>query len=418
MYTEATGNFNRVHNLESPCFDLTNQSEAYFTFYYHMYGTNVGSLTLEVTSDDGNNWISLFNVSGNLGNQWNSENIDLVDYLDETIKFRFTGVTGNGWSSDIAIDHIELTDFYTPTYCLSNGNNTNDEYLSRVQLETIDNVSGIGSTSIGYSDFTNINTDLFSGMEYSITITPTWTSQVYNEGYAVWIDYNYDGDFDDSGELVWTQTITQNSPVTGSFTVPDDIAFEESTRMRVSMKYNGIPTACESFDYGEVEDYMINLKYDGLLFIDNAWIPNGPSNLTTTDNALIFNGIYNSSANVELNDLIINSGATLEIQENASMVLMGDLNNSGNLTLNSVSNQYASLIVSGVVNGDVAYRRHVNINASSGGNDLISAPVTGQTFGDFAALNANIFSNPSNLSEKLFDYRSLQNPIKNGTVIW
>ncbi|WP_461302080.1 T9SS type A sorting domain-containing protein, partial [Aureisphaera sp.] len=29
------------------------------------------------------------------------------------------------------------------------------------------------------------------------------------------------------------------------------------TRMRVSMKYNGIPTSCESFQWGEVEDYIV-----------------------------------------------------------------------------------------------------------------------------------------------------------------
>ena len=29
--------------------------------------------------------------------------------------------------------------------------------------------------------------------------------------------------------------------------------------MRVSMKYNGTPTACETFSYGQVEDYTVNI---------------------------------------------------------------------------------------------------------------------------------------------------------------
>jgi len=29
--------------------------------------------------------------------------------------------------------------------------------------------------------------------------------------------------------------------------------------MRVSMKYNGVPTSCEAFSYGQVEDYTINV---------------------------------------------------------------------------------------------------------------------------------------------------------------
>jgi hypothetical protein len=29
--------------------------------------------------------------------------------------------------------------------------------------------------------------------------------------------------------------------------------------MRVSMKYNAVPTACEAFSYGQVEDYTVNI---------------------------------------------------------------------------------------------------------------------------------------------------------------
>lgn len=31
-------------------------------------------------------------------------------------------------------------------------------------------------------------------------------------------------------------------------------------RLRVSMKYNGVPTSCEAFSYGEVEDYTVNIS--------------------------------------------------------------------------------------------------------------------------------------------------------------
>ena len=30
--------------------------------------------------------------------------------------------------------------------------------------------------------------------------------------------------------------------------------------MRVSMKYNGTPTSCEAFSYGQVEDYTVNIS--------------------------------------------------------------------------------------------------------------------------------------------------------------
>ena len=143
-------------------------------------------------------------------------------------------------------------------YCSSNGNNTSDEYIGRVQLNTINNASGAGTTSTGYSDFTSISTNLTRSASYTITVTPTWTGTVYSEGYSVWIDYNQDGDFNDAGEQVWTRSATTATPVSGTFTIPATAAIG-NTRMRVSMKYNGIPTSCESFSYGEVEDYTVNI---------------------------------------------------------------------------------------------------------------------------------------------------------------
>lgn len=142
-------------------------------------------------------------------------------------------------------------------YCASNGNNTSDEYIGNVQLGDINNSTGAGSG--GYADHTGISTNLIIGDANTITVTPTWTGTVYNEGYAAWIDYNQDGDFTDSGEQVWTRSASKTTPVSGSFTVPAS-ATVGNTRMRVSMKYNGVPTSCESFDYGEVEDYTVNIQ--------------------------------------------------------------------------------------------------------------------------------------------------------------
>ena len=143
-------------------------------------------------------------------------------------------------------------------YCSSESTNINDEYIGRVQLNTIDNTSG----GQFYTDFTNISTNLTQDLNYTITVTPTWTGTIYNEGYSVWIDYNKDGDFNDAGEQVWTRSATSATPVSGNFTVPSG-STQGNTRMRVSMKYNGIPTSCETFTYGEVEDYTVNIQGSG-----------------------------------------------------------------------------------------------------------------------------------------------------------
>ncbi|WP_431133209.1 immunoglobulin-like domain-containing protein [Psychroserpens mesophilus] len=165
--------------------------------------------------------------------------------------------TGGSNSAYTSLVNFTTTDVQL-NYCASASTNTNDEYIGRVQLNTIDNSSGAQF----YSNFTSISTTLTKDTQYTITVTPTWTGTVYSEGYAVWIDYNRDGDFGDAGELVWSQAATQSTPVSGSFTIPSG-AVENSTRMRVSMKYNGIPTSCETFQYGEVEDYTVIIEDSG-----------------------------------------------------------------------------------------------------------------------------------------------------------
>ncbi|WP_082994950.1 GEVED domain-containing protein [Aquimarina megaterium] len=154
------------------------------------------------------------------------------------------------------------------TYCDSASTNVNDEYIGKVQVNTIDNSSGAQF----YSDFTSVSTTLKEGQSYDITVTPTWTGTTYSEGYAVWIDYNNNGDFTDAGELVWSKAASTDTNNTGSFTVPSGTA-QTSVRMRVSMKYNAIPTSCETFTYGEVEDYTINLEQGttgGVTYCDSA----------------------------------------------------------------------------------------------------------------------------------------------------
>ncbi len=159
-------------------------------------------------------------------------------------------------NASIASNIVNVTTLVNSvTYCTSRGNNTADEYINRVQLGSINNLSGNNG---GYGDFTALSTNLVRGTSNTITITPTWTSTVFREAYRVWIDYNRDGDFLDSGEQVVNVTRTTATPIARSFTVPTT-ALLGTTRMRVSMKYNASPTSCETFADGEVEDYTVNI---------------------------------------------------------------------------------------------------------------------------------------------------------------
>ncbi len=142
------------------------------------------------------------------------------------------------------------------TYCTSLGSSTVDELIGKVVFGTISNTS---TGTAGYENFTALSTNAVRAVSYTITITPSWrTVTKYKEGYAVWIDYNQDGDFLDTGEKVWTKAASTTTPVSGTFIIPAT-ALLGSTRMRVQMKYNAIPTSCETFSFGQVEDYTVNI---------------------------------------------------------------------------------------------------------------------------------------------------------------
>jgi chitodextrinase len=144
----------------------------------------------------------------------------------------------------------------TITYCTASATNTNDERIQKVQLGTINNTS---TGTAGYEDFTTLSTNLVRGTSNTISVTPFWTATKYNEAYSVYIDYNQNGVFTDTGEKVWTKTGSQTTPATGSFTVPATATLG-ATRMRVMMKYSTAPTSpCGTYTYGQVEDYTVNI---------------------------------------------------------------------------------------------------------------------------------------------------------------
>ena len=144
-----------------------------------------------------------------------------------------------------------------PTYCTINSSSTADEKIQRVQFGTIDNAS---TGNAGYEDFSYISTDVNKESSYNFTITPFWTSTIYNEGYAIYIDLNNDGDFADANETAFTKAPSKTTPITGTIVIPATAPYIGNVRMRVILQYNAIPTPCGTLDFGQIEDYTLNVK--------------------------------------------------------------------------------------------------------------------------------------------------------------
>ena len=166
--------------------------------------------------------------------------------------------------------------FYRPTqnpvdYCDAKGTMPWQQWIHNVNFVDVNNTSGKNR----YGDFTHISTDIATKSTLVIALTPGFSYIHYDTYFRVWIDYNQDGDFEDSGELV-TEGVYIGSAsnwgnptgeaVLGEITVPDNIPLG-STRMRVAMQKNAFPEACGTFSFGEVEDYTVNIVAGNLFAI-------------------------------------------------------------------------------------------------------------------------------------------------------
>lgn len=140
----------------------------------------------------------------------------------------------------------------TVTYCASKGNSVTNEWIDKVAIGTINNASGING---GYADFSAQSATITKGTAATLTLTPGYSARrsLY---WKVYIDYNNNGLFTDAGEEVYS--IFSRNILTPSITAPTS-AVTGAVRMRVIVSYNSITSPCGTYNYGETEDYILNI---------------------------------------------------------------------------------------------------------------------------------------------------------------
>lgn len=138
-------------------------------------------------------------------------------------------------------------------YCPIIGNSSG-EWIESI---SIDNQTYSSGNNGGYAQFSHTFV-LHQQDSLVLTVTPGFASQTYNEQIRVWADYNNDGDYDDADELVFDPGYAGTGPFMGLWAVPAQ-ARVGITRMRVAMQYNLTPPGCGTLDYGEAEDYCLNI---------------------------------------------------------------------------------------------------------------------------------------------------------------
>jgi hypothetical protein len=120
LYLEATNCENASAEVLSPCIDLTTFQNPRLLFGYHMYGSGMGSLHIDIYSNG--QWINNFYVrNGSQSQNWLQANVNLAQFMGQTIIVRFRGITGTGGLSDMAVDFVRVEDpTGTPEYSAAN----------------------------------------------------------------------------------------------------------------------------------------------------------------------------------------------------------------------------------------------------------------------------------------------------------
>ena len=115
LFTEASSPcFNKTSWLVSPLYNFVGLTNPRIEFYYHMYGASMGTLSVQASNDGGTTWSSnLFTKTGqqhvNNSAAYSHADINLSAYAGmSNIKLRITGLTGGGYTSDMAIDDIKV----------------------------------------------------------------------------------------------------------------------------------------------------------------------------------------------------------------------------------------------------------------------------------------------------------------------
>ena len=178
---------------------------------------------------------------------------------------------------------ISISTISAQTYCPANATPWQN-WIKNVQLNTLEVSSGKCDGECGYTDFTSESTDLEQGNSYNITLSAglSWNNPNANLWWEVWIDFNKDGVFSSSENVVSINGDSDEQ--SASINVPSS-APVGATRMRVALRKAEAPGACDEYGpgqleqrSGEVEDFTVNIVDGG----------GGGGNCTWTDENVSF----------------------------------------------------------------------------------------------------------------------------------
>lgn len=267
MYTESSSCYSSSALLTTVTIDASSATFPTLGFWYHMYGSNMGSLSVDAFYNGSwNN--NIWSISGDQSNSWNYAEIAVTaaaGYSD--LKFRFNSTTGTGYLSDIAIDDISVVDLTCPDPSALTASNITS---SQAELSWTENGTATQwDIEIGNSGFSASGTPSQSSVSNSYVYTGLNANTDYEYyvrsdcgggDYSNWVGpYSFSTpcasittfphceSFDGTSENCWT--ILNNNADSDSWN--DDYTLNPRTGSESAMMYT-------DFNNGNNDDYLIS----------------------------------------------------------------------------------------------------------------------------------------------------------------
>ena len=168
------------------------------------------------------------------------------------------------WSNGVEVNCTPII-----AYCASGATSASDSEIENVTLvgesNTIsNNTSNVCTT--GVNNYTVMSADLQVGGSYTLTVEFGDCSGApqYDGAAGVWIDWNSDGDFDDTDEVIGTVLVAvSGGNVIENFTINVPVGQPLGNyRMRIVQEEGGTAgtvAPCGTFSWGSTEDYTVQV---------------------------------------------------------------------------------------------------------------------------------------------------------------
>lgn len=309
LFTEASACYSSLGTILSPEFDFTSLTNPELEFWYHMYGLDMGTMSVDISIDDGASWTNIWTLSGDQGNVWNQVILDLVAYTSESsVYLRWQGLTGLNYASDMALDDVTLREQpgcplpLTPMVDNILNNQADLSWIDNIGtmwdveiIEATDPLTGVPTdedlsattfNATGLKQLTEyhwqVRSDCGGGLVSDWVQGPNFTT--LNNGDCVWSiclrDDWGDGWNGGSIDVYVGTTLVYDDLTLASGAGPECYDFMVTNTSLVDITFTGV-------DYPEECMYFVYGNYGTLEFVDgtNYEIPSGVVDLPTSCDA-------------------------------------------------------------------------------------------------------------------------------------